>query len=437
MEMTTRVQLSVMMFLQFFIWGAWVVTAATYLFAIGFTGEQVGWAYSTTAWAAIVSPFFIGMVADRFFPAQIVMGVLHLLGAVLMFAASMVVEPALFIPILLAYALCYMPTLALVNAVSFNQMTDVGTQFPAIRVFGTLGWITAGLGMGALGLLLGRATEEAFVIDATAIPLRIAAGASLLMGLYSFTLPHTPPKGRHEKVTVRDILGLDALSLMKSRSFAVFVIASLLLCIPLASYYAGANAFLNEIGMTNVVAKMTMGQMSEVVFMLVIPLLLPILGFKRMLMIGMAAWVLRYILFAYGDVGSPLVIMLYTGILLHGVCFDFFFVTGQIYVDKKAPEAIRASAQGFIALVTYGAGMAIGSVFFGRVADMYAITEVVDGVEEVVGHDWTTIWLIPAGMALIILVLFTLLFNDTSDDPEPAVDPAELEAEREDAPTGA
>ena len=417
MNPAIRVQLSVMMFIQFFVWGAWVVTAATYLFAIGFTGEQVGWAYSTTAWAAIVSPFFIGMVADRFFPAQIVMGALHLLGAVLMFAASTVVTPGLFIPILLAYALCYMPTLALVNAVAFNQMKDVGKQFPAIRVFGTLGWITAGLGM----MILGWLVEDEFVIDATVIPLRIAAGASLLMGLYSFTLPHTPPKGRHEKVTARDVLGLDALSLMKNRSFAVFVVSSLLLCIPLAFYYAGANAFLNEIGMTNVVGKMTMGQMSEVVFMLVIPILLPILGIKRMLMVGMAAWVLRYILFAYGGVGGPEVIMLYTGILLHGICFDFFFVSGQIYVDEKAPREIRASAQGFIALITYGAGMAIGSILFGRISDMYAMESIVDG-ETVVTHNWTTIWLIPAGMALAILVFFTVLFNDKIQPHQPQLE---------------
>lgn len=412
MNPAIRVQLSVMMFIQFFVWGVWVVTMGSYLNAIGFSGVQIGYAYSTTAWAAIVSPFFVGMVADRFFAAQRVMGVLHLLGAVFMFLATTTMEPALFIPFLLAYALCYMPTLALVNAISFNQMSDVGKQFPLIRVFGTLGWIVAGLTITGAGIVLSQTMEEGFVIDASVIPLRMAAVASLIMGIYSFTLPNTPPKGRHAKVTARDVLGLDALALMKSRSFSVFVVSSLLLCIPLAFYYNWANVFLNEVGMEGVAARMTLGQMSEALFLVVIPVLLPILGIKRMLMIGMAAWVLRYILFAYGGVGGPEVIMLYTGILLHGICFDFFFVSGQMYVDEKAPKEIRASAQGFIALVTYGVGMAIGAYVSGYIVDMY----VIEGTDL---HAWTSIWLIPAAMALAILVFFTVLFNDKIQPAQP------------------
>lgn len=412
MSPAIRIQLSVMMFIQFFVWGVWVVTMGSYLNALGFSGVQIGYAYSTTAWAAIVSPFFVGMVADRFFPAQVVMGALHLLGAAFMFAATLVVEPTLFVILLLGYALCYMPTLALVNAVAFNQMDDVVKQFPIIRVFGTLGWIVAGLTITGVGWLLTQRMEEGFVIDASVIPLQMAVVASAIMGIYSFTLPNTPPKGRHAKVTARDILGLDALDLMKNRSFAVFVISSLLLCIPLAFYYNWANVFLNEVGMQGVAARMTLGQMSEALFLIVIPVLLPILGIKRMLMIGMAAWVLRYILFAYGGVGGPEVIMLYTGILLHGICFDFFFVSGQMYVDEKAPREIRASAQGFIALVTYGVGMAIGAYVSGYIVDMY----VIEGTDL---HAWTSIWLIPAAMALAILVFFTVLFNDKIQPAQP------------------
>jgi nucleoside transporter len=399
---SVRARLSAMMFLQFFVWGAWWVTMGTYLLqGLEFSGTETARAYSTIAWGAIVAPFVVGMVADRFFPAQKVLGVLHLSGAALLYAVSTVTEPTAFFWVLLLYALCYNPTLALVNAISFNQMASPEKQFPAVRVFGTLGWITAGWIVGLLA------------IEREAGPLRLAAVASALLGAYAFFLPHTPPKSLGREVKVRDVLGLDALELVRDRSFAVFVLGSLLICIPLAFYYNFTNAFLNEVGVVNAAGKMTLGQMSEVFFMLVMPFFFVRLGVKRMLLVAMAAWAGRYLLFAFGDAGE-LVLMYYLGILLHGICYDFFFVTGQIYVDKTAPKRVQASAQGFITLVTYGVGMLIGTWISGPVVDLYARA----GTDPVT-HDWTAIWLWPAAMSAVVIVLFALFFRD----PERAAGP--------------
>jgi len=403
MSMQIRLKLSVMMFLEFFIWGAWFVTMGTFLGkGLGFGGTDIGSAYSTTAWAAIISPFFVGMIADRFFSAEKVLGVMHLMGAGLLYWASTLTTPGIFFWVLLAYAICYMPTVALVNAIAFNQMKNTEKEFPGIRVLGTAGWIVAGLVI----TFLGRTGFED--IEATALPMRMAAGCAIVMGLYSFFLPKTPPRSIGKEVTAREVLGLDALKLMKDRSFAVFVVTSLLVCIPLAFYYSFANLFLNEGGMQDVAAKMSIGQMSEVVFMLVMPFFFARLGIKKMLLVGMLAWSARYVLFAFGNVGS-LVSMLYLGILLHGICYDFFFVTGQIYVDKEAPKELRASAQGFIALVTYGVGMVIGNKVAGLVAEHY---QTMNAAGEVAGHNWQQIWIIPAVMAAAVIVLFVVLFKE-------------------------
>ena len=391
MKTPVRLKLSAMMFVEYFVWGSWYVTLATYLgTTLHFPGQQIGAAYSTTAIAAIISPFFVGLVADRFFSTEKILAVLHLVGAVAMYYASTLTTFSAFYPVLLVYTLCFMPTLALTNSLSFRHMDDPGKEFPAVRVLGTIGWIVAGLIIGALG------------VEASALPLRITAAASVVMGLYSLALPHTPPARRGEKVSVRDVLGLDALVLLKERSFAVFILGSFLVCIPLQFYYTFTNLFLNEIGVQNAAGKMTFGQMSEIFFMLVMPFFFVRLGVKKMMLIGMAAWTARYLLFAYGNNGS-LVWMLYIGILLHGICYDFFFVTGQIYVDRKAPADLRAAAQGFIAFVTLGAGMYIGALMSGRVVDMYALP---GG-----GHDWQRIWLVPAAMAGAVLALFALLFQ--------------------------
>ena len=392
MTSSVRVTLSAMMFLQYFVWGAWYVTMGTWLGeTLHFSGEQIGLAAGTTALAAMISPFFVGMVADRFMATERILAALHILGGIVLFFASMQTTFGGFYGVLLIYTLCYMPTLALSNSLSFRQMANPGVEFPPIRVLGTIGWIVAGLAVGTLGL------------EATAKPLQIAGAASILLGLFCLALPHTPPleKATGKRATWGDIVGLDALKLMRERSFAIFVLGSFLICIPLQFYYAFANKFLNELHVSNAAGKMTLGQMSEIGFMLVMPWFFRRLGIKWMLLVGMLAWTARYAFFAFGT-HADLVWMLYAGILLHGICYDFFFVTGQIYVDTKAPGDLRAAAQGFIAFVTLGVGMFIGSWASGRVVDAFAVAG---------GHDWHRIWLVPAGGAAFVLVLFALFFR--------------------------
>lgn len=407
-----QIQLSVMMFLQFFIWGSWYVTMGTYLGEIGFQGSDIGEAYSTMALAAIISPLFVGMIADKFFPAERVLAVMHLLGGVFIWLASDILEPGAFFWVLLLHALCYMPTLALANAVAFQQIKNPAQEFPKIRVLGTIGWIVAGLALSFADGIIPLPNGES--IEATNLPLRIGAVASIVLGIYAFTLPSTPPQSRGEKKTIGELLGLDAIKLMKNRSFAILIISSFLISIPLSFYYGFANPFLNESGMEYAAGKMTLGQVSEIVFLLLMPLFFKRLGVKKMILIGMLAWVARYVLFAYGD-NQALVFMFYTAIILHGICYDFFFVTGQIYVDNKAPEGIRSSAQGFITLVTYGAGMYIGTLLAGRVVQHY---EIMNDASDITGHHWFEIWMIPAILAAVVAVIFVIFFKDDTEVKE-------------------
>ena len=393
-SMATRLKLSSMMFLEFFIWGAWFVTMGTFLARdLSASGSQISLAYLTQSLGAIAAPLIIGLLADQFFSAQKVLGILHLAGAALLFLASTMSTFGAFFPVILAYMIFYMPTLALVNSVSFRQMTNPEKQFPAVRVLGTIGWIVAGVTIGWLSWEQQGQLTQTF---------RMAALASLLLGVFSFMLPATPPTRSGEKATLRDILGLDALGLLKNRSYLVFFLSSIAICIPLAFYYNFTNLFLNEEGVRSAAAVQSLGQVSEVLFLLLMPFLLVRLGVKITLAIGMAAWALRYVFFAFGDAGS-LYWMLLLGIVLHGICYDFFFVAGQIYTDKFAGERFRSAAQGMITLATYGAGILIGSLAAGPIVDRFATAD---------GHDWTQIWIIPAAIAAVVMVLFLILFKD-------------------------
>lgn len=394
MKLTTRVQLSVMMFLQFFVWGLWFVTLGTYLLKnLQAKDTEVGLAFGTQSWGAIIAPFFIGLIADKYFSAQRVLGVLHLLGAAVMWYVSKQTSFTAFYPFLFLYMALYMPTLGLVNAVALKQMTNPEKQFSLIRVWGTIGWIAAGILLGYLDL------EKQGTLGTT---FTMSAVCSAVLGLYSFFLPNTPPAAAGGKATLGSIIGLDSLKLLKDKNYLVFFIASMLICIPLAFYYQQTNVFLNEIGVQKAATKMSLGQMSETIFLFLMPLFFLRFGIKQMLLIGMLAWVIRYLCFAYGNT-SDSAYLLYTGIILHGICYDFFFVTGQIYTDKKAGDSIRSSAQGMITLATYGVGMMIGFWLAGVVAQNY----VVPG-----GHNWQQIWLIPAGIAAVITILFLVVFND-------------------------
>ncbi|MEP7144956.1 MAG: nucleoside permease [Ferruginibacter sp.] len=391
MKISTGIMLSVMMFFQYFIWGAWYVTMGTYMIEnLHSSDVQIGAAFSALAIATMISPFFVGMVADRFFAAQRIIGVLHLAGAALLFFATTITNNTGFYWIILFYSLLYMPTIALTNSVAFSQMSDPGKQFPWIRVFGTVGWIVAGLLIGNLG------------IEKNAATFQIAAAVSLVFGLYSFTLPNTPPKARTAGVSASKALGTEALVLFKSKPYLIFFIAAVLICIPLAFYYGFANPFLNEVGMNNAAGKMILGQVSEGLFIMAIPFLFNRIGVKKMLLLGMSAWALRYICFAYGyaDPGSW---MLYAGIILHGVCYDFFFVTGYMYTEKKAGEKIKSAAQGLFTFATYGLGMFIGTWVSGFVVEKYQVGK---------GHNWQSIWLVPAGIAIAVLLYFIFFFKE-------------------------
>jgi nucleoside transporter len=423
---TTR--LCIMMFIQFFVWGAWYVTVGNYMTRLGMS-ETIYWAYTVGPMAALISPFFLGFVADRYFSTERVLAALHIVGGIALLltpqmaelsvrraaeapvvAGELFINPAHlpFVGILLVHMLCYMPTIGLTNTLAFHNLTNQEKQFPLVRVFGTIGWIVAGV----LVSYILKADEKA-------LPLQIAGAAGIAMGLYSFSLPHTPPPAAGRKATVREVAGLDALGHLGSRSFWVFLISSVLICIPLSAYYAYAPVFVNAAGLENPAFKMSFGQMSEVLFMLIMPLCFVRLGVKWMLFVGMLAWVLRYVLFA---IGAPdgVMWMIMGGILLHGICYDFFFVTGYIYVDKKAAPQIRGQAQGIVVLLTLGVGMLIGGIVSGQLFNRIVVADSAEVMKQ-----WQTFWTVPAIGAAVIMGLFAMLFKD---DSTPKVTDGEVSA---------
>ena len=402
MKSSVRFQLSIMMFLNFFVWGIWFVTMGTYLIKgdIGASDPQTGLAYGTQCLGAIIAPFIIGMIADRFFAAQKILGVLHLCGGALMFFISSQESFHSFYPLLLIYMVIYMPTLALVNSIALRQVTNAEKQFGGIRMWGTIGWIVA-------GFIIKWMHWEDNPNDLH-ITFKVAAVVSALFGVYSFFLPNTPPPKAGKDVSVKEVLGLDALGVLKDKNYLVFFLASILICIPLAFYYGQTNLFLNESNMKGAAGEMIWGQVAETVFLFLMPFFFRRFGVKQMLLIGMLAWVARYLMFAYGNMESG-IIMLYGGILLHGICYDFFFVTGQIYTDKKAGENIRSSAQGLITLATYGVGMYIGFWLAGEIVNKHVVF---DAAGKVVNHNWQSIWIFPCLFAAGVALLFFLFFKN-------------------------
>jgi nucleoside transporter len=401
MQPILKARLGAMMFLEFFIWGGWFVTMGTYLAtSLGAGGAEIASAYSTQSWGAIIAPFVFGLVADRYLSAERLLGSIHLVGALLMVLLARAQQFGEFHPLLLAYMVLYMPTLALVNAIAFRALPEPRVQFARVRLWGTVGWIAAGL---AISYVFAWDSPGALAGGELGNTFRLCAAASLVLGLYSFTLPRTPPLGAagRPRSTLADAFGADALALLRERNFLVFFMASILVCIPLAFYYQHANQFLTEIGVAGAAGKQTLGQASEVLFMLAVPLLLRRFGVKMTLLLGMLAWAVRYVLFALGDAGE-LAWVLLLGIALHGACYDFFFVVGQIYTDSRSGERHRSSAQGLITLATYGVGMLIGFTIAGMVVDRHASAGI---------HDWPVIWLFPAAIAAAIFVAFALAFR--------------------------
>ncbi|MDG1099921.1 MAG: nucleoside permease [Saprospiraceae bacterium] len=402
MQSITKSKLSFMMFLEFFIWGGWFVTLGTFLSNnLSASGREIGQAFSTQSWGAIIAPLIIGLIADRYFNAEKILGVLHLIGAVLMYQLSNVESFDMFYPFVLGYMIAYMPTLALVNSISFNQMDNPAKDFPHIRVWGTVGWIAAGwiISLGfqwdSLRNIEGGALKNTFLMVAI---------ASAVLGIFSFLLPATPPSNKKDKLaSISEMLGLDALDLLKDRNFIIFFLSSILICIPLAFYYQNLSPFLAELQVEKSTAWASAGQISEVIFMLLLPFFFKKFGFKKTILVGMLAWVIRYVLFAYGD-SDGLFVMLISGILLHGICYDFFFVSGQIYTDNKAGEKYKSSAQGLITLATYGVGMLVGFKVAGMITDKFLI--------EGGGHNWESIWIYPAGFAIVVLIIFALFFKN-------------------------
>lgn len=407
-------RLSLMMFLQFFIWGGFFVTMGTYLLEI-FQGEEglnsiIGQSYATHNWAGLLAPLFVGVLADRYFNAERVMAFCHIVGAGILYYAAGVSDPGTFIWTMFAYFMLYMPTLALVNSISFANIGDPDTEFPKIRVWGTLGWILSGFivaqtVLGFINIPLLSSITGAENIQITNIPLLMCALISLIYGLYCITLPAAPPQAKGEPFSIGKAFGIDAIKLMGERNFGIFALCSFLISIPLAFYYARTNDFIAAMAFGDASASfMAIGQMSEVFFMLLVPFFLIRLGVKWMLLVGMLAWTLRYFVFAAFPESAAFLIF---GVALHGVSYDFFFVTGQLYVDKKAPKPIRASAQSLFALLTYGAGMLIGNYVLGWWGDALAL----DGSSSAGWlQDAFMFWGMPALVALAVAVLFFTMF---------------------------
>jgi len=405
MKLFTKIQLSTMMFFQFFIWGGWWVTLGTFLSKnLNATGIEISTAFSTQSWGAIIAPLFIGLIADKFFNAERILGFLHILGGLFLYLMTYASDFQSFYPYILVYMIIYMPTLALVNSVAFYQMKDTAKDFSSIRVFGSIGWIIAGL---MISYLFKWDSNESIENGKLINTIKMVSIVSFILGLFSFTLPKTPPsKNEKNKFSLKEIFGLDALKLLNDKNFFLFFISSILICIPLAFYYQNTNPFLVDLSVTNPTGKMTLGQISEVLFMLLLPIFYKRFGFKKTILIGIFAWTIRYVLFSLGAINGENFLLI-SGIILHGICYDFFFVSGQIYTDHKADKKIKSAAQGLITLATYGLGMLIGYWIAGRILSIYTLQN---------GEfDWFYIWIIPGIFSFFVFLFFLTIFKEKNE----------------------
>jgi nucleoside transporter len=397
-QTTLKIRLSVFMFLQYFIWGAWYMTLGAYLGGVlGFSGQQIGWAYGAFAIGAMISPFFVGLIADRFFASEKLLAVLGVLGGVVMFCLPRLKTFETFYPALILYCALYVPTLALGNSLSLHHLADAKQDFPRVKIFSAIGWIGGGV---VLSLLKG---------EQSAIQHYLAGGVSVLFGLFSLTLPHTPPLKRGRDVSLGEVLGLDALALLKKPAFAVFILCMFLICIPLYFYFVNMGVYLTELQWEGIAGKMTLAQVSDVIFLFLLPVMLKKLNYKITIFIGIFCWALRYFLLAGSAAGSGMaMVLILTAILLHGVCYDFLFIAGQLYVDEEANERIRGAAQGFIAFILWGVGAFVGTWLAGRVMDSHKLA-VPQGS---IAHDWQGIWMTPAWLAVGVMVVFLVFFRN-------------------------
>ena len=398
MQTKLKVELSIFMFLQYFIWGAWYVSMGAYLNnVLKFTGQQVGAAYGAFAIGAMISPFFVGLIADRYFASEKLLAILGILGGLCMFVLAQAVDFGTFYVVLIAYCATYAPTLALGNSLSLHHLADAKQDFPRVKIFSAVGWIAGGV---TLSLLRGEQSATQFYL---------AGAGSVALGLFSLMLPHTPPKKVGQDVSIGEILGLDALALMKKPSFAIFIMCMFLVCIPLYFYFVNMGIYLTEIGWRDFAGKLTLAQVSDVIFLFVLPVMLKRLGYKLTIAMGILAWSVRYFLLA-GSVGSVelATLMIFSAILLHGICYDFLFIAGQLYVDGESNERIRGAAQGFIAFILWGVGAFVGTSLAGTVLGNYELSDSAG----IVTHDWEAIWSLPAWGAVIVLVIFLLCFRE-------------------------
>ncbi len=408
MRYSLKARLSTFNFLQYFIWGAWYVSMGTYLAnVLKFSGQEIGAAYGAFAIGSMISPFFVGLIADRYFASEKILAMLGVLGGAVMCVLPKLTTFAAFYPGLILYCALYAPTLALGNSLAFHNLVDAKVVFPQIKRFASVGWIAGGLTLSALHG------------EQSTIQWYLGGFASIIFGLFALTLPHTPPRKTGANVSLGEVLGLDALALLKRPSFAVFILCMFLICIPLYFYFVMMGIYLTELQWTGIAGKMSLAQVADVITLSFLPWTLKRFGYKKTIVVGILAWATRYFLLA-SSVAPSLAAgaLVYSAILLHGVCYDFLFIVGQLYVDGESDERMRGACQGFIAFILWGVGAFVGTMLAGRVLALYTIT---DAAGRVTGHDWATIWLIPACLAVAVMAVAILFFRDCPKKERPEI----------------